>query len=320
MYQRMLVLLDGSELAEVVFSYAKEIAARLSLDVMLLHVYGQAGKQFVPMHRAYIDRAASKIRREAKEIQKALGTFESSPVKVTGDLVMGYHADEILKYVDEHCIDFIMMASHGRSGIKRWGMGSVADKILRATKVPVWLVKTGIENVVPYDEWPTKTILVPLSSSPTSETVLPHVLKLSKQQGQEPIKVILFRVCDLPVAPTYYSPELSGIPLNWGEYVEQETARSKQAAIDYLLEKEQLFKDAGIPVESRILVGKAAEEIVDYSNKNPYTLIVMATHGRTGFSRLVYGSIAESVLLGVSNPIFLVRPQKSENTVNNTEG
>ena len=58
MYRKMLVLLDGSELAEVVFPFAKELAARLNLDVTMLQVYGDIGRNFVPVHRAYIERAA----------------------------------------------------------------------------------------------------------------------------------------------------------------------------------------------------------------------------------------------------------------------
>ena len=58
MYRKMLVLLDGSELAEVVFPFAKELAARLDLDVTLLQVYGNIGRNFVAAHQAYIERAA----------------------------------------------------------------------------------------------------------------------------------------------------------------------------------------------------------------------------------------------------------------------
>ena len=76
-----------------------------------------------------------------------------------------------------------------------------------------------------------------------------------------------------------------------------------------IIGKEKQLKDISISVRSEVLVGKAADEIVDYANKNPFNLIVMATHGRSGLSRWVYGSVAENVLLGVSSPIFLVRPR-----------
>jgi hypothetical protein len=59
---------------------------------------------------------------------------------------------------------------------------------------------------------------------------------------------------------------------------------------------------------SDVLMGKPADEIIDYAHKNPFNLIVMARHGRSGISRWEYGSVADKVLHGVSSPVFLVRP------------
>ena len=307
MYKRMLVPLDGSELAEVVFTYAKELAGRLGLDVILLYVGHPAACEFTPMRRAYIERAAGIVRRQSKMIQKRVGIQSGGkPVEVRGELATGYPAEEILRYADENAVDLILMATHGRSGLKRWVMGNVADKILRASKVPVWLVRAGIPEETPYDKWPKITILVTLDGSELAESVLPHAEVLAKQRGTKP-DVVLLRVCEPSTTPAYYAPELSGVPLNWGEYAQQETARCKQEAKEYLARMEKRLKDSHISVRSEVLVGKAADEIVDYANKNPFNLIVMATHGRSGLSRWVYSSVAENVLQGVSSPILLIR-------------
>ncbi|MFC2016287.1 universal stress protein [Chloroflexota bacterium] len=308
MYQRMLVPLDGSELAEVVFPYAKELAGRLDLEVILLLVASSALTEFVPMHQAYIERAAEIVKRQAKEVQERVGIQPGAkPVGVRGETAKGYAAEEILHYADENAVDLIIMATHGRSGIKRWTMGSVADKVLRASKVPILLVRAGIPDEIPYDQWPTRTILAPLDGSELAESVLSHVEALSKQRGSELVDVVLLRVCEPLAVPSYSTPELSGVPLNWGEYVQQEMARAKQAAREYLAGVEKRLKDSNISVRSEVLEGKAADEIVDYVKKNPFNLIVMATHGRAGLSRWVYGSVAENVLLEVSNPVLLVR-------------
>ena len=313
MFQRILVPLDGSELAEVAFTYAKELAGRLDLDVILLHVSNPALREFVPMHQAYVERAAETVKRQAQEIQKKTGVQPGSkPIEVRGELAEGYSADEILRYVDENAVDLILIASHGRSGIKRWSMGNIADKVLRASKVPVWLVRAGVTGETPYDQWPTTAIIAPLDGSELAESVLPYVEALAKQRSTEPVNVSLLRVCDTPVTPTYYSPEISGVPMNWGEYMEQETARCKQVSKEYLAEVANRLTDLGISVQSEVLVGKPADEIVDYINNNPFSLIVMASHGRSGLKRLVYGSTTESVLLGVSNPILLIRTHKSD--------
>lgn len=310
MYRKMLVLLDGSELAEVVFPFAKELAARLNLDVTMLQVYGDIGRNFVPVHRAYIERAAENIKSQIEDVQERLGIpLEEKQVEVRGELADGHYAEEILKYAENNNIDLILMASHGRSGIRRWRMGSVADKVLRAAKVPVLFIRAGAEDTTPYDEWPTRTIVVPMDGSETAESVLPHVSTLAKQRAIEAVTVNLIRVCDPPIAPSYYSPELSGVPLNWGEFMEQEMTRCKQTASDYLGNIAKQLDDQGIKAESTILVGKAADEIIDFACKNPFSIVVMATHGRTGLSRLVFGSVTESVLQAVSNPILLTKPE-----------
>lgn len=309
MYKKMLVVLDGSQLAEIVFPFTKELAGRLDIDVILLHVYSQVMRGYAPMYKAYVETAAKNIGMQAQQIQQSLGMSKSAkPVEVRGELVMGYHADEILRFAEDNAVDLIMMASHGRSGAQRWSIGSVADKILRAAKVPVWLVHADAEKALPFDQWPSRTLLVALSGSDISAIVIPHAIALAKQKGS-PMDVVLMEVVEPPITPTYYSPELTGMPLNWGQFVDQEIARSKKAAQEYLSGVEKQFRDEGINVRSTILTGKPAEEIVSYANKNPYTVVIMATHGRTGLSRLVYGSVAESVLYGITNPMVLIRPQ-----------
>jgi nucleotide-binding universal stress UspA family protein len=309
MYKKMLVVLDGSELAEIVFPYAKELAGRLDIDVILLHVYSQAMRSSMPMYKAYIESTAKNIGMQAQQIQQSLSTSKSAkPVEVRGELVMGYHADEILRFAEENAVNLIMMASHGRSGAQRWSIGSVADKILRAARVPVWLVHAYAEKAVPYDQWHSRTLLVPLSGSDVSAIVIPHAIALAKQKGAS-MDVVLMQVVEPPITPSYYSPELTGMPLNWGQFVEQEIARSKKATQEYLTDVEKQFREVGINVSSLVLTGKPAEEIVAYAGKNPFTVVIMATHGRTGLSRLVYGSVAQSVLYGITNPMVLIGPQ-----------
>jgi len=304
MYNRMLVPLDGSETAEVVLPYAKEIAGQLGTEVVLLHISSPGMKDFQPMIRTYVEHAAEKVQSVAATTQQGR---PSKPLKVHGELVVGYPEEEILRYIDEKAIDLLLMASHGRSGRKRWTIGSVAERVLRSARIPALLVPAGVPGQVPFDQWPTRSLIVPLDGSELAEAVLPHAQTLA---GVTNAQVVLLRACEPPAMPTYYSPELSEIPLHWGQYAQQETARCKEVSTKYLASVEERFRTAGMGVRSEILVGKAADEIVSYASKTPYSLIVMATHGRSGVSRLVYGSVALSILVGVSNPILLIKPAK----------
>lgn len=311
MYKKILVPLDGSTAAEVTLPFAKELAARMKgVEVALLHIVGPEERgRLEPMHRCYVSSTVETIRSQAQAIQKKIG-IQPDPVsvKVSGEMVTGYAEDEIPRFAETRGVDLILMSTQVSTEGKRT-LGHVAEKIMRQSTIPVWLVRTAGPGMVPYDKWSRKTILVVLDGSETAESVLPHAEALAQQSG-ESIDIVLIRVCEPPPMPSYYSMELSGVPLNWGQYVQQELDQCKQVSKAYLDNVEKRFKDKNISVCSEILLGRASTEIVNYATKNQQSIIMMTTHGRSGLGRLVYGSVAESVLLGASNPIFLVRVTK----------
>ena len=306
-YQKMLVPLDGSEPAEKVLVYAKELAARLDLDVSLLYVCTKEEYQVLPMHRSYVERLAEQVKPQAAAVQQSVGgPSKSKAVQVAGRVTVGYPAEEILRYADENKIDLILMTTHGRSGVKRWVLGSVADKVLRASKLPVLLVRSGTSGETPYDKWPRRRLVVPLDGSKVAESVLPHVEALAKQKGLDGIEVVLLQISEPPEIQSDYP---ASMPITWEEHVKAETAKRKLAGEQYLATVQERLKDAGLNARSEALVGKPAQEIIDYCSKDGFSLIVMATHGRSGLSRWAFGSVAEKVLLGTASPIIVVRPR-----------
>ena len=92
------------------------------------------------------------------------------------------------------------------------------------------------------------------------------------------------------------------------QYAEREMIGYKEKAEEYLVGIEKQLRDKGLKVESEILEGKPADKIVDYVSKNPFNLIAMTTHGRSGLSRWAFGSVADRVLHIASSPLLLVRP------------
>lgn len=307
MYKRVLLPLDGSELAEIVFSYATELAARLGLDLVLLHVVSPHERDLIPLHRAYVERAAEALRRQSEELQKKAGIQpKGEGVAARGELAVGHPGEEILNCTLRHDIDLILLATHGRSGIRRWALGSVADKILRVSKMPVCLVRAGVREEIIHDKWPRTTMLVPLDGSELAESVIPHVETLAKQWGPEEVDVVLLRVCEPIVVPSDYPPTAG---LTWEEHKEREITRPKTECEEYLAGVQKRLEGLGLRVRSVALQGKAADEITEYCRSNPVNLIVMSTHGRSGISRWAYGSVADRVLHGICSPIFLIRPQ-----------
>jgi nucleotide-binding universal stress UspA family protein len=250
---------------------------------------------------------AESIKLQSRDVQKKTSAKPGSKaVEARGELAVGYPAEEILRYADNNNIDLILIATHGRSGVKRWAVGSVADKVLSASKVPVWLVRADIPEEVVHDEWPKRTVLVPLDGSELAESVLPHVEALAKQRGAELVEVVLLRVCYPPEISSDY-PEAS-MPLSWEEHVKHEMTWAQQGSEQYLADVQRRLKGSGLNVRSEVLMGKPADEIIKYVKDNNINLIVMATHGRSGLSRWAYGSTADKILRGATSPIFLVRP------------
>lgn len=310
MYKRMLVPLDGSELAEVALSYAKELAGRLDLELFLLHVYDPHGSESQFIRLLYIERGAEIAEMQSRGVQTKTGaTPGGKAVEARGEGVAGHPAEEIIRFASENNIDLILMATHGRSGVKRWVLGSVADKVLPAAEVPIWLVRAAIpEEIVHivHDEWPKRTMLIPLDGSKLAESVLPHVEALAKQRGAELVQIVLLRVTEEPFITSDY-PEAS-MQLTWEEHVRRIKEHFGQKAERYLVEVQQRLAKAGLNVRSEVLMGKPADEIISYAHNNHPNLVVMATHGYSGINRWEYGSVADKVLHGVTSPIFMVRP------------
>jgi nucleotide-binding universal stress UspA family protein len=290
----MLVPLDGSELSEVVFPYARELAGGLGLDVILIHVHSPAERGTRHVYRAYIEYQTDIMRRQLAETAKSIGaSSEGKILEVQGEVVEGYPAEEILRYADEKEIDFILMATHGYSGVKRWALGSVAEKVLHVSKVPVWLVRASVPEQTIADTWSSRTILVPLDGSELAEGVLPHAEAIAKQRGTELVEIVLLRVIESPVGEPYFR----NVPV------------TKEEVGQYLDKIEQRLENAGLKVRSEVLEGDPAEQIINYAGENPSNLIVMSTHARSGIGRWFYGSVTATVLHRASSPIFLVRPE-----------
>jgi nucleotide-binding universal stress UspA family protein len=167
MLQRILVPLDGSELAIGVLPYVKEISRRCDpMEVILLHVVrppsGHTAAVFMPLdsdfpgkrmpassadveaaeHPIYREREMASLRGEVEAALTPLAReLREAGIPTRVDMAFGRPAQEIVDYAEREGMDLIAMSTHGRSGVSRWILGSVADKVLRGTHLPVMLVR-----------------------------------------------------------------------------------------------------------------------------------------------------------------------------------
>ncbi len=188
MYKKMLVLLDGSKLAEVVFTYARELAGRLGLDLELLNVCVPEKADEIAMHEAYIERKARELQEQCEAIRVASGGSSEECVTVKGTVVMGYPAEEILKYAEKNKMDLIMCSTHGFSGEKRWSLGNIANKVVHAAKVPVWVVPSELKEEIIHGLATTRNMVIPLSRmSPKTSNILSMIIGARPDEGSSSI-------------------------------------------------------------------------------------------------------------------------------------
>ncbi len=143
-YKHILVPLDSSELAELALEDAFSLAALNQAQVTLLHVVPPIESVLAAEtgHPIFIDQKWDSHKALALRYLKGIcGRMQCPDVKVNIAIEMGLAAEHIIEYAQEHPIDLIVMATHGRSGLQRWVYGSVADKVLRGAHVPVLLVR-----------------------------------------------------------------------------------------------------------------------------------------------------------------------------------
>ncbi|HEY82539.1 MAG TPA: universal stress protein [Dehalococcoidia bacterium] len=149
-------------------------------------------------------------------------------------------------------------------------------------------------------------ILVPLDGSKVGEAALEHVEKLvAKMAPGMQVEVILFQVIT-SLAHYVIAGEASvQVP-----YTEEEIEQIKKKAREYLNQAGERLKSKGVKVKTKVATGKAAEEIIKAADEFKADLIAMSTHGRSGLSRLTFGSVTDKVLRTGNVPVLVVRAPK----------
>src|SRR3990172_368335 len=296
MYKRMLIPLDGSKVAEQVLPYARFLAKALAIPVELLGVVDPEGLVAFsdPARGRHVDTlVAESTSRTAIYLETTARSFQGVQVKVA--VGKGKPEDAVIEKAAADKDTLIVMATHGRSGIQRWLLGSVADKVLHGSTNHVLLVRAN-EPGKTDGEAALKTVIVPLDGSPLAETVLPGIVDLAKKMKLE---VIFMRAFALP-------PAVTGD--EYGTYIDELLRHMEAEAGDYFAEKVREVKAIGVEKASSVVqIGYGAEEIITLARKTADNLVAMCTHGRSGIKRWVLGSVTERVVRHSGDPVLIIR-------------
>jgi nucleotide-binding universal stress UspA family protein len=214
----------------------------------------------------------------------------------TTQVVRGAAEEVILESAGQHSATLIAMATHGRSGVKRWLLGSVAEKVLRATANPLFLVRADVARREPLRI--INALVVPLDGSTLAESILPTVSAWAKALDLE---VTLVRAFE-PLSAAQFGSE------TYLPNLEEIEADARREITQYLRDQERALVGAGVrTVETEILEGPAADEIIKYAHEAPRAVIAMSTHGRTGARRWILGSVTEKVVRHGDDPVLVIR-------------
>jgi nucleotide-binding universal stress UspA family protein len=297
MFKKILVPLDRSALAEQAIGQAALIAhgAEARIDLVVVHSPYLFEAQWNDAEWKADHRYLEAVERD---LQSAV------PVPVTHGVMRGSAADRICERALD--ADLVVMTSHGRAGLSRAWLGSVADSVVRNTSVPVLiLLPTTTSKPRAAARSGFRHILVPIDGSELAGEALGPAINLAKAIGAD---LTLFQaVHPIPLIDGY-DPR---IPLTLQSMVVDEgttaailsqTKRRLGALAKRLHDEHGLVVSSDAAVDDQI-----ADAIVHFALTHDIDCIAMTTHGR-GASRLLLGSVADKVLRGSGLPVLLRRP------------
>ena len=286
------VPLDGSVLSRQAIPYARAIAEPVA--ARLVFVRGEPSVSW-----SY--EAGGANRAELEKMREALAHL-AHQAREQGALVEWEVVDDeatsaILGAVERHHADIIVMSTHGRTGVGRFLFGSVADRVLRRTSVPVLLIPSSASPGFDHVGGAPFHLLVPLDGSPLAEAALAPAAELASTLHAH---VTLLRSVDPASAVLLGAMEASK---HYDPIAELASARK-------YLEGCMVRFPGGTTVATYVAEGPPAEVILAAARTSQAHAVVMATHGRGPLSRAVLGSVAEAVVHGSRLPTLLVRPDR----------
>ncbi|MBI1918631.1 MAG: universal stress protein [Planctomycetes bacterium] len=319
MFRTLLVPLDGTPFGEQALPLAVSVARRSGATLHLVSVHVPTVSVEGPVlldetqdlqeqgrERAYLAEVAGRVVARAPDLAVTTQLQEGRQA--------GVLADALLEYAAKAGADLIVLSSHGRTGLARWWFGNVADDLVHRTSLPLLLVHTSDASPCWEPEPVFRHILVALDGSPLAEQILAAVAPLGACMGSEYSLLRVVEPVPVPVADPAFA---AAVPVEAAVISsQQEAARAYLRRVSVRLRGELAASAVHACV---VLDPDPAEAILSFVERtpgsagspdahHPVDLIALATHGRSGLSRLLLGSIGARILKHTTVPLFLQRP------------
>lgn len=294
MFERILVPLDGSQEAESVFQALQRLVARRNADVILFRSVTLTSLVEIT------DSGTMCLREDAEApeyLERTRRRLEKAGIPASTMVVEGPPADSILRAARDREVSLIAMSTHGRSGFLRWMLGSVTEEILRRSPIPVYVSNANPSEIriAPGD---ARTILVPFDGTEDSLSVAPLAIETARlfEAGVAILKV---------EEAAAWGREFGFV----GHLMDGPVRLEGQAEIldRDLVEAGNRFAREGVRTTLYRVRGETVWKINQLAAMLPAGMIMMASHGRRGVSRLFSGSVAEEVVRKAEVPVVVQR-------------
>ena len=299
MTRRVLISLDGSELAKQVIPHLLRFIAPDRTELLMMTALSSSiFPLFKDAIRSLTSEQIAMFNKDKayEQVQALTQQLNETGFRVKGKVLSGAPAESILRLAEETNVDLIAMSTHGRTGLGLALLGSVADEVVCNARAPIFLVPP--KAVVKPDPLP-RTIFLPLDGTPLAETAIPAACQFAQSTGAV---IHLVRVVE--------PHDLEGGPKNKPASIDSDYAREQpiiRQAVCYLKRIQLRLQLAGIASRYQIAVGAPAETITCTARAENADLIVMSTRGRTGVERKVYGSVVSQVISNAIWPMLIMR-------------
>ena len=304
-----MVPLDGSDLAEMALPFAQLVAGALSIPMELVEAFDVLPPA---VHNrstriALEQMLAEQRRRSERYLSQVQERLHPSNYPVTTAALAGWPEQTIVDRAGEDPDALIVMTTHGRGGLARWALGSLADRALHTVSNPVLIVRASAAEIAPAA---VQTMLVPLDGSDLAEMSLEHASNLAAavDAGISLVNVTHTR--------RYYRSHLAGSVAATGQspdsWINEMMTYDADEATHYLMQVQHRLA-AGDPEIDRVetlhlLHDSPAQAIIDRASVEP-TLVVMTSHGRGGLGRVLLGSVTDRVVRHSNAPVLVIRPR-----------
>lgn len=311
MIRKILVPVDGSDTSRTILRWATGLARSSGASIVLLSVVDPEDITFleaasVPAtdgHETPEKILADIVEKTKEGLGDAVAEVEKQGVEATLRVVPGAPAEMIVSEAESIGVDLIAMATRRESALARGVLGSVTDRVLHSTAIPLLALQPE-EASATTEGGLVRRVVVPLDGSELSESAVPLAVSIAKATGA---KVDYLRLVRLPI----YGVDMGGVGYGSVHYAETlDTEVLEKEASEYLNAYVENAESAGVKAQATVGVGNAALRIVDEVGSEPGTIVVMATRGAGGLRRWVVGSVTDKIVRSAHVPVLVIPPAK----------